>query len=100
MFDTLNEVYGFMDTTLQPQTGLGTFEGVTNAAANLLIALAFSISFITLAYAFIQFMMAQGDPKAIEKAQHAAMYSVAAFLVSLLAVAIKIIVYKALGATQ
>ena len=86
MFNELNKVYNSMGSSFRPQEGLGTFEGVATAIANVLIAAAFSISFITLAYAFIQFMTSQGDPKSIEKAQHAALYSASAFGVTLLAV--------------
>ena len=98
MFEDLNRVYQQINSTYRPNEGLGSFQGVATFIANLLIAVAFSVSFIALAYAFIQFLTSQGDPKAIEKAQHAALYSAAALGVSLLAVAIRSIVFKSVGA--
>jgi hypothetical protein len=100
MFEELGNVYSQMDSNVSPSGDLGTFEGIANLVANIMVGAASSISFITLAYAFIQFQTAQGDPKGIEKAQHAALYSAIATLVALLAYGIKIMVFSTIGAGQ
>ncbi|OGC68202.1 hypothetical protein A2415_02810 [candidate division WWE3 bacterium RIFOXYC1_FULL_39_7] len=66
---------------------------------NIFIGAAFGISLIGLAYAFIQFMMTHGDPKAVEKARNAAFWSILGIILSLLAVAIKNVVFRGFGST-
>ena len=72
---------------------------IASLVVNIFIAGAFSISTIGLAYAFIQFMMSHGDPKAVEKARNAAFWSALGIMLALLAVAIKNVVFRGFGAT-
>jgi hypothetical protein len=96
MFNELNKVYS--NSTFQAPSGLGTFEGLAAFVANLLVTVAGSVAFITLAYAFVQFSLSQGDPKSFEKAQHAALYSGIAILIAALTYGIKSAVFRAVGA--
>lgn len=67
---------------------------------NLTISISFSVSIIAIGYAFIQFMMSQGDPKVIKTAQNALTWSIIAGLVSLASVGIKKAVLNAYGVTS
>ncbi len=91
--NTLNEV----DPTYRSNAGFGTIDGLANGFANLMIGAGVSIAMIALVYAFILFMMSEGDPKNIQKAKNAALWSTVSLAVSLLAVAIKSALFSTVG---
>lgn len=97
MFDELNKVYQQVNPGFNPAPGLGTPQGFSGFVANLMIAIAISMSFIMMAWAFVQFLLTQGDPKNIQKAHRALWYSIVALLVSALAVAIKSAFFRSIG---
>lgn len=86
---TLNEVNGGYQTS-----GITTIEGLLGIVANVVIGVAMSISFITLAYSFIQLLNSKGDPKLAGKAMNATLWSCVAFLISLMVYILRDIFWK------
>lgn len=67
---------------------------------NFIIGVGFSLSMIGIAYAFIQFIMSQGDPKVQKVARDALAFSIIAMMISLMTVAIKTVVFRAAGVSS
>lgn len=96
----LNELEDIFSTALDPGEGLGSldmFSQIGIIIANIVIGLSFSISLITLAYAGILFMTTMGDPKSVDKARNAFVYSLIAGLISIMTLVIKAAVLHAAG---
>lgn len=95
MFDLLNGVVsGAPD---QPAGQISTIYGLGSIIVNTLLAVAFSMSTITLAYGFIQMTLAKGDPKLAEKARFAIEWSLIAIILTILAVGLKVAIFSAIG---
>lgn len=100
VFFMLNELEDIFSTALDPGEGLGSldmFSQIGIIIANIVIGLSFSISLITLAYAGILFMTTMGDPKSVDKARNAFVYSLIAGLISIMTLVIKAAVLHAAG---
>ncbi|RJR26846.1 hypothetical protein C4561_03670 [candidate division WWE3 bacterium] len=96
-----NELENALTSAAPPGERATQFTDIYSIASlivNIFIGLGFSVSTIGLAWAFIQFLMTKGDPKAIEKARDAAFWSILGIMLSLMAVAIKTIVFRSFGA--
>jgi hypothetical protein len=64
---------------------------------NVAIGVTFALSMVGMAYAFFQFTISRGDKDAVKNAKSSLTWSAIALVVSLLAVAIKTILYRILG---
>jgi len=66
----------------------GAFSSVmslVHALANIFIVVALGLSFISIAFSFIQFITSTGDPKMVEKAERGLLWGGIGFILSLLA---------------
>jgi len=76
------------------------FSELLTVAVNLVTVIGFGISFIMLAYSFIQFVVSTGDPKRTQKAQQAMMWSIIGMLVISLLQGIKYLIKDFLGVQE
>ncbi len=98
MFNLLKNAVNYDNTVTKPNIqGIGDILAII---INVLIGAGFAISLIALAYAFIQYTMSMGDPKKTEQAYHAVLWGVTSAFVTLLALAIKLSIFKAGGVTD
>ena len=93
-FTILEDSLKFLDGRKTDFSDVGS---MAIAVANLLIILAFGVSFVMLAYALIQFSTSTGDPKRMEKPQNALVWSVIGMVVSLALFGIKNLILRLLG---
>ena len=99
MFNLLDNVIT-SSTNSHPEERLDRFDSISSIlgfVANVAVGVSFSLAIISLGYAFIQYVISSGDPKAIQKAQSALIYAVISAVVSILAFAIKTVVLNAMG---
>lgn len=73
------------------------FAQLLTVAINVVTVVGFGVSFVMLAYSFIQFVMSTGDPKKTEKAQKAITWSIIGMLVISLLQGIKYLIKSFLG---
>jgi hypothetical protein len=73
---------------------------IGSALINVLIATVFSISLIGIAYASVQFILSEGDPKRIDKARNSMMWSIVAALIAIASIAIKVAIIQATGVSS
>jgi ABC-type proline/glycine betaine transport system substrate-binding protein len=95
-------VFGLLEKTLgsanvEKVEGISSINSILAVAANALIGIGFSVSFICVAYAMIQYTLSSGDPKALERSWRTFINGVIAALVSIGAVALKIAIFNLLG---
>ncbi len=74
---------------------VGSFFGI---AINVAMGVGISIAVIFMILAGIRFITSQGDPKAMEQAKQALTYAVVALVLSMGALALRVIIYNILGA--
>lgn len=93
MFDDLNTIITEIDSgeSSASVTDLGT------KIANVIVMIAVGVSFVSVAYGFIQMMMSAGDPKAADKAKKTITWGVAGILIASLAWVLKRIFVSMLG---
>lgn len=89
MFTILRNVIDGATESAQGPPGLNSVSGGAAIIINVLIGVTFSMSIIGIAYAFIEYIMSQGDPKRIAKAWNSLLWSVIAAMVTVAAIAIK-----------
>jgi hypothetical protein len=97
MFEELNKTFQDINSDYKSTAGFGTIEGLAYGIGNLIVGAAVSITLICLAYGFIKFTMAQGDPKAMQQARSAVFWSLIAMFAALLAFGIKSAIFKTMG---
>jgi hypothetical protein len=97
MFNELDKVFAGVNAGYKSAAGFGTIEGLAYGIANVMVGAAISITLITLTYAFIQFTMAQGDPKLMQKARNAVFWSLIAMFIAFLSYGVKAVLFKLLG---
>ena len=95
MFDDLKNALSGVSAPVAHQ--FTQISNIIAAVANILVAAGISVSFIGLAYAFVQFIMSQGDKMGIDQAKRAATWSTVALLISILVAVIKGVVFQAFG---
>jgi hypothetical protein len=101
MFTDLNNVLSQpVITENEKLTRFDSLSSIVSIIVNFFIATGFSLSLIGIAYAFVQFIMSQGDPKVEKVARDALTFSIVAMFISLLAVALKTILFRAAGVTS
>jgi hypothetical protein len=84
----------------QPSSGFNSLTGIMNATVNIVVGLGFAVAIVTAAYAFIQFIISQGEKNAVNQAKQALTWSVIAAVISIIAVAAKTVVFKLVGFTE
>jgi len=94
MFDILNQVLSH-DPTGGKFGTIGDFFGV---ALNVAMGSSIAIATIAIIYAGVQYIMSEGDPKAIASAQKYLTVSVVAFIITIAAFVIKNVILNILGA--
>jgi hypothetical protein len=99
MFVILNNVAGNIAPNWQLDR-YNSLNSIGSAVVNVLLGVVFSVSLITLAFSGILYVMAQGDPKRLETAWRAFIWSVVSMMVALLVVGIKAAVLAAMGTTD
>ena len=77
-----------------------TFSQFLGIALNIAIGTSFSVSVIAIIMSGIQFIMSQGDPKAIDTARRYLTWSVVAVILSISALTIKVIILGLLGSQE
>jgi hypothetical protein len=77
--------------------GLSTVSGIVNLLASIFVAVAVGLSIISIAYAFIQFIVSTGDEKLLQKAQTSALWGVLGFIIASLAFVLKNVLLGAAG---
>ena len=100
MFQDLRDLVENVSTNQSARDILGTHgtvQAMIAVALNFIAGFGFAISLATLAYAFIQYTMSKGEKELVATAQQAATWSAIAMLITILAVAFKAIVFKAIG---
>jgi hypothetical protein len=97
MFKELENTIGEVNSDFKPAAGFGTIEGLANGLANLAIGAGISIAIIFLAYGFIQFLLTEGDPKRMQTARNAVLWSIVAFFAAAMAAGIKSALFKTVG---
>lgn len=96
MFTELKNVMG----GLPAGGGPSSVSGAVMMVANFFVVVAFGISFVAIAFGFIQFVMSQGDKEAAEKAQATVTWGAAGMLVALLAYTAKKVLLTTIGLDQ
>src|SRR5688572_30361516 len=81
-------------------TQFSTIYSIASVIVNTLLAVSAGMAMVTLGYAFVTFTMAKGDPKLAEKARFAAEWSMVAILLTILAVALKVSIFNAIGVSN
>lgn len=71
--------------------------GMFVVVLNVVIIIAFGVSFVMFAYSFIQFIMSTGDPKKLEKPKNAMVWSGLGMVIALSLLVIKGVVLRLLG---
>lgn len=79
-----------------PDTGFD-FGQIFTVAVNVVTVIGFGVSFVMLAYSFVQLVMSTGDPKKAEKAQTSITWAVVGMLVISLLQGIKYLIKDFLG---
>ena len=85
---------------LSPLDDVSGIESMSNVLAmvmNLVVAVGFSVTMITLAYSMVQYVLSGGDPKLTKKAWNTFIWSVIAAVVTLSSFAIKQIFARGIG---
>ena len=78
----------------RPLNSVGDFLGL---GLNIVLGVALAISMISLIMSGIKFITAKGDPKAKSEAQQAITYAVLAFVLTIAAFTIKLIIFNVMG---
>jgi len=81
-------------TERRPINSVGEFLGL---GLNILLGTALAVSMIAMILSGIKFVTARGDPKAKSAAQQSLTYSVVAFILSIAAFTLKIIIFNVVG---
>ena len=98
MFNLLNAVVG----GAHPASRLSRVRELSQIGvivANTLIGISFGVSTIAIAYAFVQFITAQGDPKKMDTARKSLTYAVVAMFISIGAIALRLVFANTFGTT-
>jgi len=96
-FDLLNTILGKTDSNYTKVGSIDSVSGMFAVAINVLIGVTFAISLVGIAYAFVQHIISMGDKDALKTAQKALTWSVIAMVLSLIAVALKRIIFNLIG---
>jgi len=97
MFNLLNNVVNRSLPVNQQARHITSISAMLAMAANFAMGVAFSLAIISIGYAFIQFAMSVGDPKAVERAHRALLWGVVSALVAFCALAIRVAIINAIG---
>jgi len=100
VFDTLNQVINSVDPAAKEGPAITGAEAALVMVANFFVAVSFSLFLVGLAVGFIQYIISQGDPKAITKAQQAVTWAVVSGFVSIALFAIRTVIMNSIGATD
>lgn len=96
MFNILNEVIDNSGIANPVPSGSAIVWVVTRAV-NIVSFIAFGVSFVMLAFSFVQFTISTGDPKKVEKPKSALTWSIIGLVLALALQAIKSILIDILG---
>ena len=101
MFQTIEDVYNSVLGTAKPSGAIDysniTLIQIAAIILNLVMAIAFAISIITVSYSALIYIMSAGDPDRTKKAWKTFIYSVTGAAVALGALALKRIILQAMG---
>ena len=89
MFDGLQTVLNSTVPADARVTGLTSVEGFVAKGATIVVIVAASVGFVTLAIAFIKLALAWGDPKGAQEAYQAIIWSAMSFVIAVLAFVLK-----------
>jgi hypothetical protein len=94
MTDILTNVVTTLNETNNERVSqMSTVNSVVSVLMNVVIAASFSISILTVAWGFVQYVWSVGDPKAVEVAQRAVYWGIIASVFAIGAVVIKVAVF-------
>jgi len=94
-FDQLNSIMNsFAPDNPARFTGVGSF---VSLLANVFIVIAVGLSIVALAFGFIQMATSTGDIKNAERAQRTLLWGAIGIVISLLAYALKTVLFNAAG---
>ncbi len=97
MFNLLNDSIAKSNIEVD-NPGLGSGIGwIISTAVNVVTIIAFGVSFVMLAYAFVQFITSTGDPKRLAVPKSAITWSIVGLLLATLLQGIKLLILKTLG---
>lgn len=98
MYDILNKV---RDKGADPLASKNlTLGNLISIVLNVILGVSISISTIAIMASGVQYVMSQGDPKAIETAKNYLTYSILGFIFAIGAFALKNIILNLLGVTD
>lgn len=97
MFSILDSVVSSSDPTGGSFTSVGSFMGI---ALNVVMGTSITVALIAIIISGIQFIMSQGDPKAIDTARKYLTVSIVAMILAIGGFAVKHIVLNILGSTE
>jgi hypothetical protein len=101
MFDFVESVVNDAVVNEDEKVGhITTVSDILAGVANFMMAVSFSLSIIGFGYAMIQFIMSSGDPKAIDKATKAAIWSLVTGIVTMMLWGIRIALLRAANITD
>ena len=98
----MSDVFSILKNSLNglpesPDNRWDDISSVLPVMVNLIVIIAFGVSFITFAYSFIQFVTSSGDPKKLEKPRSALVWSLAGMLLSGMLFALRRVLLQLLG---
>jgi hypothetical protein len=97
MFDLLNDVVNNTVPAGGRVSQASTLSGFLNMLANALLIIVVGIAFIGLGFSFFQYIISMGDPKSVQKARDAMIWSFMALIIAGAAFAIKIVLMELIG---
>ena len=103
MFDGLNNIFNHSGLDPVGSATISRYDSFSKlgaAALNIIMAVSFAISIITLAYAFIQYILSGGNPEKTKKAWDAFLYSVIAGAISIGTLALRAMILRAFGVNE
>lgn len=92
----LDESLSFLDLD-QRKTNYSSVASLINLVSNVIVILAFAVSFATLAFNLIQLITSQGDPKKMEKVRRALFWSIIGMILALVVHALRSVVISMLS---
>lgn len=103
MFNALEDIFTQATAGGSPTekvTHISTLTDLLGVGANIVIAIAFSMSLVGLAYGFVLYVMSTGDPKNTQKAFQLVLYSLIGLVVTVLSFALKTAFINTVGVTD
>ena len=96
----MTEFFNAVTDSIDVPANLGTGADLGSAVlvfANIAILLGLAVSFIAISVSLYKYMLAMGDPKAVQEAQRSLTWSIVAFVLCLAAFGIKTVLVSLLG---